>query len=598
MKDLPEPSRSPWRWVPSLYFAEGLPLVLISAVSVIFYKRMGVSNTDIALFTSWLYLPWVIKGLWGPLVDQYRAKRFWILATQLVMGAGLASVALVIPLPRFFQYTFALFWLLAFDSATHDIAADGFYLIALDDHAQVWFSWVRNTCYRIAMIAGQGLLVMFAGHLEARTGLPPVTLTATAVRQAGSRDFAFPRTMPVLPVANRQPRILLVPDQLTIPVRTLNRQEVVRLVELAEKWNAGKLEALPDGLLLNKPEGASEKVVGNVVPVMIQLTAAPAAERPVVVNFGRESGDKSLELLTNGRLVFTATDWERPRLALVQADHRLKSATSAEFVARAGNVPLAWMLAFALVGAVYLLLAGYHLLVLPRPAGDIPAAAGAIGHGFAAAFAAFFSRRELVSGLAFLLLYRLGEAQLVKLAAPFLLDAQEVGGLALSTGQVGFVYGTVGMVALMLGGMLGALLAARHGLKAWLWPMVLAINLPDLVYVYLAWTQPDSFLVVNACVAVEQFGYGFGFTAYMLYMIYFVQDSVYKTAHYALLTGFMALGMMLPGMASGWLQTQLGYLNFFIWVCCATIPGFVVVARLRIDPEFGRKRSGNGTNRA
>jgi PAT family beta-lactamase induction signal transducer AmpG len=588
-----ETRRTPWSWVPSLYFAEGLPLILISAVSVIFYKKMGISNTDIALFTAWLYLPWVIKGLWGPLVDQYRTKRFWIVLAQFIMGAGLACVSLLIPLPRFFHLTFALFWLLALDSATHDIAADGFYILALDKHRQVWFSWVRNTFYRAAILAGQGLLVMLVGHIEAKTGLPPVSLPVATIRQAGVGDFTFPRTMAIPPVAGKEPRILIIPDQVEIPVRTLHRQEVKGLIELAEKWNAGTLPELPSGVLLGPQESDPANAVGNVAPVMIQLTAPPPEDRPVVVTFGRESGDKSISLLTEGRLVFTAADWERPRLAILQADHRLKKATRTEFVARAGNIRLSWVIAFLVVGALYLCLALYHLLALPRPAADRPAGETAgnqgAGHGFAMAFATFFANRNIVCGLAFLLLYRLGESQLVKLAAPFLLDAQEKGGLALSTGQVGFVYGTVGMLALTLGGVLGSLLAARHGLKAWLWPMALAINLPNLVYVYLSWALPDNFLVVNACVAVEQFGYGLGFTAYMLYMIYFVQDSEYKTAHYAILTGFMALGMMLPGMGSGWIQEKLGYFNFFIWVCLSTIPGFVAVALVKIDPEFGRK---------
>jgi PAT family beta-lactamase induction signal transducer AmpG len=588
-----EPRRTPWRWVPSLYFAEGLPLILISAVSVIFYKKMGIGNTDIALFTAWLYLPWVIKGLWGPLVDQYRTKRCWIVLAQFIMGAGLACVALLVPLPRFFQLTFALFWLLALDSATHDIAADGFYILALDKHRQVWFSWVRNTSYRAAIIAGQGLLVMLVGHIEAKTGLPPVALPVAAIRQAGITDFAFPRTMAFPPVANKEPRILIIPDQLEIAVCTRSRQAVKGLVELAEQWNAGKLPQLPDGVLLGRPDGDPADAVGNVAPVMIQLTAPPPQDRPVVVAFGRESGDKSISLLTEGRLVFTAADWARPRLAILQADHRLRQATQTGFIARAGNIRLSWVIAFLVVGALYLCLAGYHLLALPRPAADRPAGEAdgnqGAGHGFAMAFRTFFANRNIIGCLAFLLLYRLGESQLVKLAAPFLLDAQEKGGLALSTGQVGFVYGTVGMLALTLGGILGALLAARNGLKAWLWPMALAINVPNLVYVYLAWALPDNFLIVNACIAVEQFGYGLGFTAYMLYMIYFVQDSEYKTAHYAILTGFMALGMMLPGMASGWIQEQLGYFNFFVWICLSTIPGFVAVALIKVDPEFGRK---------
>ncbi len=167
--------------------------------------------------------------------------------------------------------------------------------------------------------------------------------------------------------------------------------------------------------------------------------------------------------------------------------------------------------------------------------------------------------------IAFLLLYRFAESQLVKLASPFLLDAQEAGGLALSTSQVGLVYGTIGVIALIIGGLSGGFLASRHGLKAWLWPMALSINLPDLVYVYLAYVQPENFSVICTCVAIEQLGYGFGFTAYMLFMIY-ISEGEFKTSHYAISTAFMALGMMIPGLISGYIQTILGYQHFFVYI--------------------------------
>ena len=169
-------SGRPWAWIPSLYFAEGIPYVLVMTLSVIFYKRMGISNADIALYTSWLYLPWVIKPLWGPVVDILKTKRFWILIMQLFIGAGLAGVAFTIPLDRYFQLTLAFFWLLAFSSATHDIAADGFYMLGLSKSDQAFFVGIRSTFYRLAMLTGQGLLVILAGSLEAKTGLPPIQL--------------------------------------------------------------------------------------------------------------------------------------------------------------------------------------------------------------------------------------------------------------------------------------------------------------------------------------------------------------------------------------------------------------------------------------
>jgi PAT family beta-lactamase induction signal transducer AmpG len=419
------PVRSRWSWIPSLYFAEGLPYVAVMTVSVILYKRLDVSNAAIAFYTSWLYLPWIIKPLWSPLVDLLSTRRHWIVVMQLLIGAAFAAIALSIPADDFFRYTLAAFWLVAFSSATHDIAADGFYILSLDDHDQAWFVGIRNTFYRLAMITGQGLLVMVAGWLENSTG----------------------------------------------------------------------------------------------------------------------------------------------------------------------KVPLAWSITFFLLAAIYLVLFAWHRRILPRVdadvAGKFESLQGLLAK-FVETFVAFFRKPYIGRVLAFLLLYRIAEAQLVKLAAPFLLDERTVGGLALGTAEVGFVYGTVGALMLTLGGIAGGLLAARQGLKFWLWWMVAAINIPNAVYIALAVLRPDSFLLINIAVGIEQLGYGFGFTAYTLYMIY-VSRGEHSTAHFAICTGFMALGMMLPGLFSGWLQEALGYQHFFVWVLLATIPSFIVVALIPLDAGFGRK---------
>jgi PAT family beta-lactamase induction signal transducer AmpG len=425
MADAKTSSRSPWLWIPTLYVAEGLPYALALSVSVVLYKNLGISNAAIAFYTSWLYLPWVIKPLWSPVVDLLKTRRLWIWAMQLLLGGGLAGVALTIPAPHFFQLTLAFFWLLAFSSATHDIAADGFYMLALTEHDQAFFSGIRSTFYRVAMICGQGGLVILAGTIHARTG-----------------SFA-----------------------------------------------------------------------------------------------------------------------------------------------------LAWSMAFALGAGIFLCLGVYHRLVLPRPAFDQPRMAGPAKNfiaEFFKTFGTFFQKPKIAVLLLFLLLYRLGEAQLVKMVQPFLLDPREQGGLGLTDDQVGLAYGTAGIIALMLGGLLSGFVVSRQGLKFWLWPMLLAIHLPDAVFIWFAYAQPENIFTIGAGVAIEQFGYGFGFTAFMLYMIYIARGE-HQTAHYAICTGFMALGMMLPGMWSGWLQEHIGYQHFFVWVLLATIPSFIVVLRIPLEAEFGKR---------
>jgi PAT family beta-lactamase induction signal transducer AmpG len=421
-------TRSPWAWIPSLYVAEGLPYVVAMTVSVIMYKRFGISNTDIALYTSWLYLPWVIKPLWSPVVELLGTRRRWIWAMQLLIGAALAGVALTVPVPHMFRWTLVLFWLMAFDSATHDIAADGFYMLATTEKEQAFFVGIRSMFYRVATIAGQGLLVMLAGTIESRTG----------------------------------------------------------------------------------------------------------------------------------------------------------------------NLQLAWSVAMGGLAVLFLGFGLWHRFILPRPAVDRPGEARRIQHfiqEFLATFGSFFRKPRIVVLMLFLLLYRFGEAQLVKMVSPFLLDPRAQGGLGLTTTEVGFVYGTVGIIALTLGGVLGGWAVSEHGLKSWLWPMLLAIHLPDAIFIYLAYAQPASLPVILACVAVEQFGYGFGLAAYLLYMIHIARGE-HQTAHYAICTGFMALGMMIPGMWSGWLQELIGYRHFFVWVIVATVPSFIVVFWLPLDREFGRKTTG------
>jgi PAT family beta-lactamase induction signal transducer AmpG len=424
-------------------------------VSVIMYKRMGISNTDIALYTSWLYLPWVIKPFWSPFVDILKTKRAWIIAMQLLIGAGLGGVALTIPADDFFRNSLAFLWLLAFSSATHDIAADGFYMLGLSKHDQTWFVGIRSTFYRLAMIAGQGLLIMLAGKLES----------------------------------------------------------------------------------------------------VLQSPAAEAAMAPASI-----VADTPSQLLQAGSSIDPGTG-------------------------------LAWAILFYVMAGLFIAFFAWHRFALPKPDADVPQLHDTyadVMRDFRQTFIAFFRRPKIGLILAFLLLFRFSEAQLAKLAAPFLMDSPELGGLALSTGQVGFAYGTIGVLMLTLGGLLGGFLAARHGLKYWLIWMVLAINLPNAVYIFLSTVLPENLLIINLAIGVEQFGYGFGFAAYMLYMLY-IANGAHQTAHYAICTGFMALGMMIPGMFSGWLQELIGYQYFFIWVLVATVPSFIVTLLIPLDRSFGKK---------
>ncbi len=417
--DQPKPtSRSPWLFVPSLYFAGGVPYIIVNTVSVVIYKNMGVDNAQVAFWTSSLYLPWVIKMFWGPLIDIYSTKRNWILYTEFAMVGCLSGFAFSLQLPYFFFISLFVLAIAAFVSATQDIAADGFYLITLNKSEQAFFVGIRSTFYRIAMAFGSGLLVFLAGRLE-------------------------------------------------IPL---------------------------------------------------------------------------------------------------------------------GGISVSWTIAIGLSALVFTIIFIFHWFILPFPDSDsTQTLKKPIKQLYSEVIKTYFSQEKIGAVLAFILLYRVGEAMLVKLASPFLLDSTELGGMGLSTSDVGLAYGAVGTISATVGGFLGGLLVSRYGIRKNIWPMAIALNLPHIFYVYMAYAQP-SIELVYLLVAVEQFGYGFGTAAYGVYLMYYTQDK-YKTSHFAISTGVMSLGMMLPGLVSGYIQQAVGYQVFFILVFLLTIPGILTLFFIPVSDE-------------
>ncbi len=609
-------TRSPWSWIPTLYFAEGIPYVVVMTVAVIMYKRLGISNADIALYTSWLYLPWVIKPFWSPFVDLIKTKRWWITSMQLLIGAGLAGVAFFIPVPFFFQATLAVFWLIAFSSATHDIAADGFYMLGLDDNQQSFFVGIRSTFYRLAMITGQGVLIILAGALEVATGSEPLDLNVQSSKTQQSAMFNTDALQNVSP--DGKATFVAHPSNFVLKTNNIPSEEFARIKELAKSenekngfisaetnvtkkeekkaswWSANVSQPLGEMLKKNfgekKPAAdVNNGMVGNAGIIAVTLQKKPEPGKEMVLNTRFAKGDRSISLVSGERLVFNESNWNKPAYVVVQLDKKLTNEVAGSFRGTSGNLPLAWSITFYILAGFFLLVFVYHRFILPYPTVDTPKnhSPKDIFVEFVRTFKTFFSKEGIGIAIAFMLLYRLGEAMLVKMASPFMLDTRDVGGLGLTTGQVGLVYGTVGVISLTLGGILGGIVASKKGLKYWIWPMALCITLPHLAYLYLSWFLPENMLLINLAVAVEQFGYGFGFTAYMLYLIYF-SEGEHKTAHYAICTGFMALGMMLPGMIAGWIQEMIGYNHFFIFVMICAIPTLLVIPFLKIDKNFGK----------
>ncbi len=416
--------KNPWSWIPTLYFTQGLPYVMVVTVSVIMYKDLGINNTEIALYTSLLSLPWALKPLWSPFIDIFKTKRWWTYIMQGVIGVSFAGAAITLATPFFFQTSLFFLFVIAFCSSTHDIAADGFYMLALNEEKQSFFVGIRSTFFRAAMISGEGLFVVLAGII----------------------------------------------------------------------------------------------------------------------------------------------------------------ATSS------GSVSFSWISVLGIVALLMFAMSAFHGLMLPKPDGDFPIR-NESEHPLKAVWETiveFFRKDQIIIAVLFILLYRFGEGQLVKLAAPFLLDGKEIGGLGLSVTDVGVINGTFGLIALTLGGILGGIVISRHGLKKWLWPMIVSMNLPNAAYWILAHYQPDSYTLISSLVALEKFGYGFGFAGFLMYLIYIARGN-HKTAHYAFGTALMAFGLTIPGSISGFIQEAVGYEQFFIWVLLSTIPILLVTPFVKIEDNFGKK---------
>lgn len=610
--------KSPWAWIPSLYLAEGLPYVAVMTISVIMYKRMGISNTDIALYTSWLYLPWVIKPLWSPFVDLLKTKRWWIFTMQLLIGAGLAGIAFTIPLPFFFQATLAFFWLLAFSSATHDIAADGFYMLALDTNQQAMFVGIRSTFYRIATIMGQGLLIILAGFLESSSGTQPLKISVDVSPQYTQSTLYLPNSKDII-LIDGDIRFIVDEDIVKIGTHDVDKDSLqlfLKEVSAANQNNGfipkeniqGIAEtknneswwtvsvSQPLGNWIKNTFGEKRYIektntTGNVAVASVHLSKPPSKGDEMVLNTSMDKGDESIMLVHGERLTFNESNWNKRAYLVFQINPNLNTGSRAEYKGLSGNIPFAWSISFFVLAGLFIFFSFYHRVALPKPDSDKSStvSAGSIFSELKITLISFFRKPQAGVAIFFILTYRFSEAQLLKLINPFMLDPKEAGGLGLTTGEVGFVYGTIGIIGLVLGGIIGGIVASKGGLKKWLWPMALSMLLTSAVFLILSYTQTNSLLLINSCVFAEQFGYGFGFTAYMLYMMYF-SDGKHKTAHYAFCTGLMALGMLVPGMFAGWMQELLGYNHFFIWVMICTIIPIVAISLLKIDPQYGKAR--------
>jgi len=400
----------PARWVPTLYFAEGVPFFAVALIAGILYKRLGLRNDVITFYTSLLLLPWSLKPLWSPLIEMFKTKKFFVVALELAGGLSLALVALCLPLPGYFGYTLALLAVVAFCSSTHDIAADGLYIASLSPKEQAAYTGWQGGFYNAARFFSQGGLIILAGYLELRVG-----------------------------------------------------------------------------------------------------------------------------------------------------------------------VPRAWMAIFVAMGLILMALSIYHAQVLPSGGAERRSESiREMAATFKEVVVSFLKKPNIYLLLLFIVLYRAGEGQVVKIGPLYHVDKRVAGGLGLTTDQFGTIYGTFGTLAFVAGSILGGYFTSWLGLRRALLPLVCAMNFPNLAYVYLSTALPTSHLAVTAALSVEMFGYGFGFVGVILLMMQEIAPGKYQTAHYAFANSLMNLGLLIPGTVSGKIQLAVGYRNFFVWVLLSSIPALIL----------------------
>jgi len=412
-------------WVPTLYFAEGLPMITVSVVAALMYKNLGISNTDIALYTGSMYLPWSTKFAWAPVLEMFKTKRHWVIGTEFAMALTLACVALCLPLPNFMGLTLAFFWVTGFLSATQDIAADGSYMAVTTAKEQAAWVGVQGFCWNAGRIVASGFLVTLTGYL-----------------------------------------------------------------------------------------------------------------------FDKKLGSGS------GAAASTAA-WQ-----------------------------YSWMVVMGVLAALMALLGAWHSKMLPADQRSFEAPKGVLAgmKEFVETWLDFFQKPGILLGMAFILLYRSGEGFIEKIGPLFMLDPVAKGGLGLSNQVLGNINGSFGTLGFMFGALLGGMFAAKLTLKRSIVYLALAMNVPHVCYLILASSHAPSHSIVSLLVTIEKFGYGFGSVAHILYMMQQISPGKYRTAHYAIATSFMGVGLMIPSMMSGAIQERLGYQHFFMFCLAASIPSIIAAA--------------------
>lgn len=586
--DKKEKNFSAWFWIPTLYIAEAISFIIITSVSVIMYQSLEVSNSEIIFYTSLLYLPWLIKPFWSPLIDAIGTKRNWILFTQVLLAISFIVIAFLIQLPDYFQFTIIALWIVSFIAATHDIAVDGFYLVALKESEQSFFIGIRNSFYKIALISTATLVLLFSNQIEKIFSVSPAEFKVVA-----NPNKFFEETIKVDSLTIKQKpgplKLVSSTSYLEISTKPKTKDQVVFYANFARNMNmmngfVPQSIVLPDTSMLND-------LVGNIGIIKFHLSKKPSEKDEYVITLKFVDGDNKFKVIEGNTLKFTSLNWNKPAFAVIQIDSNVTNKTIATFSAGVEKFSFGWTITFGFLSLIFLLLFVFHKFILPYPSNDealIEKKNTTVGKEFFRSFARYFEKKKIILIILFFILYLFGHSQITKVLPQFLTDDKIIGGLYLQNYIVKIIKG-ISTITFALGSLIAGFIIYKKGLKSLMMIFTLMMNISLVVYIYLSWFLPNNFWIVTSLIGFENLCYGFGFSLILMYILN-VSEGNYPSSHFAISFGFMSLGILLSEFSSLIIKDSFGYKYFFIWVLISTIPSFILVKLIPIEYNFGKKK--------
>lgn len=583
-----EKNFSGWLWIPTLYVSEALAFIIITSVSVIMYQKLEVTNSEIIYYTSLLYLPWLIKPFWSPLIDAIGTKRSWILFSQFLLSISFAVIAFLIQLPDFFQFTIIAFWIVSFIAATFDIAVDGFYLVALKESQQSFFIGLRNSFFKLALISTATLIILFSNQIEKIFSVAPAEFKIVA-----NPDKFFEATIKVDSLQIKEQkgplRLISSTSYLEISTKPKTKDQVIFYKNFARNMNI--MNGFVNQSVLEPDTSRLNDLVGNIGLIKFHLSKKPSDNDEFLINLKFIDGDNKFNIIEGNSFKFTSLNWNKPAFAVIQVDSNLTQKSVAVFSAGVEKFSLGWSIIFGAIAIIFFILFFYHKFILPEPKKDeslVNKKNTSVGKEFFRSFARYFEKKKIILIILFFILYLFGHSHISKVITQYLADDKLIGGLSFQNNVIKIIKG-FSTIAFSIGSFLAGYLIYKKGLKSLMMTFTVMMNISLIIYIILSWLQSENFWLVSSLISVENFCYGFGFSLIIMYMLN-VSEGDYPASHFAISFGFMSLGILLSEMSSLIIKDALGYKYFFIWVMIATIPSFILVKLIPIEYNFGKKK--------